>query len=416
MGQPAHSLRERRQAGKPYVLKPAMVIYLDHNATTPVDAGVLEAMLPYFSSVYGNPSSVHRYGRVVRAGLDRAREQVAALINAEPAQVIFTSGGTEANNLAVQGYTTGVAPAHLAISGIEHASVLEPARFLQASGWQVDVIPVDDCGRVTSDDFRATLTPATRLASVMMANNETGVLQDIGALSAIARQNGVIMHTDAVQALGKIPVDFKVSGVHMMSLSAHKLYGPKGVGALIVDKRLELRPLLHGGGQERGVRAGTENVAAIVGFGAAAQLALETLSERMRTLKTLRIYLEARLRELAGTIIFAAAAERLPNTVCIGVEGIDGETLLMQLASNGIAVSSGSACASASAEPSHVLTAMGVDAQTARSAIRISLGKDTTRESVDEFCRVLQKRSADLRGDIDFGLASTQRLSSIASR
>lgn len=385
-----------------------MPVYLDHNATTPLDPRVLEAMMPYLRDHHGNASSVHSYGRLARNAVDQAREQVAALVNAQSTQVVFTGCGTEANNLALKGVAARLTAGRVAVSAVEHASLLGPARALERQGWIIDAIAVDDQCRVSMASLSEALEDASsdvikaapQIVSVMMANNETGAIQDIPAISAQARRVGAIMHTDAVQAAGKIPVDFPASGAHLMSLSAHKLYGPKGVGALIVDKSLELEPLLHGGGHEMGRRGGTENVAGIVGFGAAAELALNELAVRSAHLRKLRDLLEAGLRELPGAVIFAERAERLPNTVLIGVPGIDGEALLMSLDRKGIAVSSGSACASGSGEPSHVLLAMGVDPELARRVIRISLGQGNTPEDV-------LRLTAALREQVDYLQAHT---------
>lgn len=369
-----------------------MPVYLDHNATTPLDARVLDAMLPYLREHYGNPSSLHLQGRTARAALDQAREQVAALVNAHPSQVVFTSGGTEANNYALKGVAAKLTPGRIAISAIEHSSLLGAAQALVAHGWQCDSIAVDEQCRVSRAALSMVLKSGPRLVSVMIVNNETGVIQDIAALSAQVRAAGAIMHTDAVQAAGKIAVDFPASGAHLMSLSAHKLYGPKGVGALIVDKALDLEPLLQGGGHEMERRAGTENVAGIVGFGAAALLAQQELASRTAHLKTLRDALEQRLRALPGVVVFAAQVLRIANTVLIGVPAIEGETLLMELDRHGIAVSSGSACASGSPDPSHVLLAMGVDPDAARRVIRISLGKDNTLADIDRLITVLNEQ------------------------
>ncbi len=394
-----------------------MSVYLDHNATTPLDARVLDAMLPYLREHYGNPTSVHFYGRTARAALDQAREQVAVLVNAHPSQVVFTSGGTEANNYALKGVAAKLSPGRIAISAIEHSSVLGAAQALVAQGWQCDSIAVDEqccvslaaLSDVLKGDSSGVIktTPPhrevqvsrkagcrerPRLVSVMMANNETGVIQDIVAISAQVRAAGAIMHTDAVQAAGKTAVDFHASGAHLMSLSAHKLYGPKGVGALIVDKALDLEPLLHGGGHEMERRAGTENVAGIVGFGAAAILVHEEWASRSAHLQTLRDTLEQRLHAMPGIVVFAAQAQRVANTVLIGVPAIEGETLLMELDRHGIAVSSGSACASGDTEPSHVLLAMGVDPDLARRVIRISLGKDNTLADIDRLIAVLSEQ------------------------
>jgi cysteine desulfurase len=369
------------------------MVYLDHNATTAIDARALDAMMPYLADSFGNPSSVHRYGRIARAAIDTAREQVAALVNAHPSQIIFTSGGTEANNLAIKGFTSAEEKGSIAYSAIEHASVYEVMHVLDQQGWNCISINVDSNGILDMDALDEALAKDVKLVSVIMANNETGVIQDVRQISERVRQAGAIMHTDAVQAAGKIEVDYKDSLVHMMSLSGHKIYGPKGIGALVVDKSLELMPMIHGGGHEKGMRSGTENVAAIVGFGAAAELAGSELQARTNHISTLREKLEHELHSMQKVEIYAESVERLANTVQIGIQGIDGEALLMNLDRKGIAVSSGSACASGKTEPSHVLTAMGVEPEQARNAIRVSLGKDNTEEDIDLFCRVLREQT-----------------------
>ncbi len=379
-----------------------MTVYLDHNATTPLDPRVLEAMLPYLSTEFGNPSSVHSFGRAARAALDTARQQVAALINAQASQVIFTSGGTEANNIALLGCCAALPVGRIAISAIEHDSVRVPARVLASRGWVVDTIAVDSAGRVSAQTLAAALHPDTRLASVMLANNESGVVQDLSALAATARTAGVIMHSDAVQAAGKIALEYQVGGAQLVSLSGHKIYGPKGVGALIVDKALDMQALVYGGSQEKALRPGTENVAGIVGFGAAAQIVLDELQTGSARQAELRSHLETKLRGIDGLVIFAADALRIPNTTQISVSGIDGEALLLQLDRAGFAVSSGSACAAGSHAPSHVMVAMGVAPDLARGALRISLGRSTTREQLDDFCQ-------GLRAAIDQFRSSTVR-------
>lgn len=376
-------------------------VYLDHNATTPLDPRVLEAMLPYLGGEFGNPSSVHAYGRAARAALDTAREQVAVLVNAQASQVVFTSGGTEANNLALRGAAAVLPVGRIAVSAIEHDSVRAPAKRLARGGWQLDLVGVNRNGQVTPDTLRAAMQADTRLVSIMLANNESGVVQDIASLAGQARSNGAIVHTDAVQAAGKIAVDFSVCGAHLMSVSAHKLYGPKGVGALIVDKTLELQSLVNGGSQERGIRPGTENVAGIVGFGAAAEIAQVELQDGAMRQAALRDHLEAALRAVSGLVIFGSDAVRVPNTLQISVAGIEGETLLMQLDRAGFAVSSGSACAAGHNDPSPVLIAMGVAPVVARGALRISLGRRTTRQEVDEFARVFRDCVAQLRCSIE---------------
>ncbi|MHB1241670.1 MAG: cysteine desulfurase [Chromatiales bacterium 21-64-14] len=366
-----------------------MAVYLDYNATTPLDPRVAEAMGPYLTGPPGNPSSAHRFGRAARAALDQARAQVAALVGAQPEQVVFTSGGTEANNLALKGAAATLESGRIAVSEVEHASVLAPANTLGRRGWGIDPIAPDAAGRIVPAAVRQVLTGTTRLVSVMSANNETGVLQALAPLAALVREAGAWMHTDAVQAAGKVPVDFAASGVHLMSLSAHKIGGPVGVGALVVDRTVDLAPLLEGGGQEHGLRGGTENVVGIVGFGAAAALAGAGLETYGVHLRGLRDQLERGLAEWRQAVVFGQGAERLPNTVQFALPGIAGETLLLELDRRGVAVSSGSACHTGRAEPSHVLVAMGVPAELAHCAVRVSFGRDSTAADVDALLSAL---------------------------
>ena len=328
----------------------------------------------------------------MRAAIDEAREQVAMLVHAHPSQVVFTSGGTEANNLALKGMMFVNQPGRLAVSAIEHASLLEPAYAMTRHGWHLDLIAVDEQGRVTAEAIRAVLKDHTRLVSVMAANNETGVIQDIVALAAVVRESRAMLHVDAAQAVGKMAVDFASAGAQLMTLSAHKIYGPKGVGALIRDRSLELEPLLHGGSHEYGLRGGTEHVAGIVGFGKAAELAHQELAVRSRHVLALRRRLEACIRTVLPEImIVAEQVERLSNTVMLAVPGMEGETLLMNLDQAGIAVSSGSACHSGSGEPSHVLTAMGYEPAIAKGALRVSFGLGNSREDVQAVAKALQE-------------------------
>ncbi|MEW5756051.1 MAG: cysteine desulfurase family protein [Pseudomonadota bacterium] len=372
-------------------------VYLDHNATTPCDERVVEAMMPYFSRDYGNASSQHLLGRHARAAIDQAREQVAELVSAHPTQVVFTSGGTEANNMIIAGQNPAAGVGRMAVSAIEHASLLAPARQMARYGWTVEMVPVDQCGRLDVEEYQAALQRQPRLVSVMLANNETGVIQDVASLARLAREAGVIFHTDAVQALGKVEVDFPALGAHLMTLSSHKIYGPKGCGALVIDKAVDLSPLLCGGGQEKGRRAGTENVAAIVGFGKAAEIAKRELAERNAQLLRLRNGLEQGLQRLPGVTLFSSAPNRLPNTVFFAVEKIDGETLMMNLDAAGFALSSGSACESGSGKPSHVLRAMGFADDSAQGAIRVSFGKDNSEQDVDDFLTALGAQIDSLR-------------------
>ncbi|MFZ5511811.1 MAG: cysteine desulfurase family protein [Pseudomonadota bacterium] len=362
--------------------------YLDHNATTPLDARVLEAMLPYLRERFGNASSRHEYGRAARAAVDEARQRVAAAVGAHPTEVIFTSGGSEANNLFLKGAAACLRPGLVAVSAVEHPCVREPARDLERAGWRMHEIAVDGEGRVDAADFAATLAQRPALVSVMAANNETGVLQDIPALARQARAAGVWFHSDAVQALGKIRLDFRALGVHALTLSSHKIYGPKGAGALVLDKRVELRALISGGGQERNLRSGTENVAALVGFGVACELAVARLEQDAARLRALRGQVEQGLAAL-GARIFSGGAERLPNTIFFSLPGLDGETLVAKLDRAGFAVASGSACSSTSPEPSHTLLAMGVAPDVARGAVRISLGRDNDETQVAQFLAAL---------------------------
>ncbi len=375
-----------------------MTVYLDHNATTPLDREVLRSMQPYLEDHFGNPSSRHHLGRVARAAVEQARAQVADLVGAHPSQVVFTSGATEANNLAIKGVAVAArTPGHIAIGATEHPSVRGAAESLRGRGWRIEAVAVDDQGRLREESLQDALRTDTVLVSLMWANNETGTLQDIAGLSRWVGRHGALLHTDAAQAAGKVAIDFAASGAQLMSLSAHKLYGPKGIGALIVDKAVELEPLLHGGAQEKHRRAGTENVAAVVGFGVAAGLAKQRLAERAVHAHSLRKRLESGLRAIGGVEIFSALAERLPNTTCAAVPGIDGETLLMSLDKAGMAVSSGSACADGSHEPSPVLLAMGVAPELARSTIRISLGPENTDADIDAFLAAVAAQLAELR-------------------
>ncbi len=362
------------------------MIYFDHNATTPLDERVVEAMLPYLTAFYGNPSSLYRMGRVVRSAIDTAREQVAALVDVQTSQIIFTSGGTEANNLALSQVQKDVL---IATSAIEHPSIND---FSNQWHNRHISIPVDNNGLVNMAAISEFVQQANKpgLVSVMLANNETGAIQNIEELADLLKSEQVLLHTDAVQAIGKIPVSFPKLSVDLMSLSSHKIYGPKGSGALVINKKLAITPQLIGGGQENGWRAGTENVAAIVGFGKAAELALADLALRSEHCLNLRLQLEEGLKTIANVTIFSEQVDRLPNTTQFSVQGIDGEMLLMQLDRKNIAVSSGSACASSGGKASTVLTAMGVANQTAKGAIRVSLGKDNTAEEVKQFITVLK--------------------------
>jgi cysteine desulfurase len=374
--------------------------YLDHNATTPLDPAVLAAMLPWLESQYGNASSRHEFGRAARRAIDEARQQVAAAVNAHPTEVVFTSGGSEANNLFIKGAAASLKPGLLAVSAIEHPCVLKPAAQLARQGWQIRELAVDGSGRLDLADYAEALQGRPKLISVMTANNETGVVQDIPALASAAKESGGWFHTDAVQALGKLAIDFRAlnaAGVHAMTLSAHKACGPKGAAALVLDKRVEVQPLIAGGGHERGLRSGTENVPAIVGFGIAAELAAQRVAELPARLRAMQAKLETGLA-LLGARIFASEADRLPNTSYFAFPDIDGETLVGKLDREGFAVASGAACSSANPEPSHVLRAMGVAPEIARGAVRVSLGADNTEAEIEQFINALQVTVGRLHG------------------
>ncbi len=370
------------------------MIYFDHNATTPLDPRVREAMQPYLDRFYGNPSGLYRLGRLCRSAVDTAREQVAALVGADPASIVFTSGGTEANNMALKGLPVTAERPLLLTGATEHPSVSEPAAFLANHGVAHQCIPVDEQGLPDVAFVRDIDAARLHGVSLMLANNETGVIHPVAELAGIVRHKSGWCHCDAVQAVGKIHVDFKALGVDLMTISSHKLYGPKGVGALVIDRGVALSPLLHGGGQENGLRGGTESVAGIVGFGKAAELARIEQADRTRHLLSLRQQLESGLMELPGCRIFAAEAPRLPNTVQFAIAGYDGETLVMALDRKSIAVSSGSACASGAGEPSPVLTAMGIPAAVARGAVRISLGSGNTVDEIRHLLDALQTFSS----------------------
>jgi cysteine desulfurase len=366
------------------------MVYLDHNATTPLDPRVLEAMLPYLGRFYGNPSALHRLGRLSRGAIDRAREQVGALVAVRPEQVIFTSGGTEASNLALWGLSQRFSTARLLSGQTEHPCVAEPLEALaRARGWTLDYLPITPGGQhgLPSDEI---FSKGPVIAALMLANNETGVIEHPQALGERLRAQGGLLHVDGVQAAGKIPLDFAGTGAHSLTLSAHKIRGPKGVGALILDPEVRISPITWGGGQERGLRPGTENVAGIVGFGIAAELAKHELDVRAAHLLSLRHQLEWGLSELSGVTFHAAESPRLPNTIQFSFEGWDGEALVMALDREGFQLSSGSACASGGNEPSPVLMAMGVAADLARGAIRVSLGVENTAPEIDSFLKALK--------------------------
>lgn len=359
-------------------------VYLDNNASTPLDPRVLEAMLPALNEHFGNPSSTHAFGQRARALVDEARGQVAALVGAQPSEVVFTGSGSEADNLALRGVALAARGVRrkLLYAATEHHAVVNCAKALAEEGWPVASVRVGEQGLIDLDDLRAKLDEQTALVAVMLANNETGVVQPLHQVVALGRKAGALVHCDAVQAAGKLPVDFVALGVDLLALSAHKLYGPKGVGALVVKRGTPLRALVRGGSQERNRRAGTENVAAIVGFGCAATLARAEREADAVRLGALRDRLQAQLLELPEARVNGGAA-RVPNTLSVSFLGADAESLLMALDLAGVAVSTGAACAAGAIEPSHVLRAMGLPMSRVQGSLRFSLGRFNSEADVD---------------------------------
>ncbi|CAN1491762.1 NifS Cysteine sulfinate desulfinase/cysteine desulfurase and related enzymes [Methylophilaceae bacterium] len=371
-------------------------IYFDHNATTQLDSRVLDAMLPWLQQQTGNPTSRHGFGRSARDAIEHARTQVAQACGAYANQVIFTGSGTEANNFAIKGMAVSQPASQILTSAIEHPCVSRPALAMQTLGYTSQKIAVDNQGKVDLVQFKNQLKTPTGLVSVMLANNETGVVQDIADIAQLARASGALMHTDAVQALGKIDVNFTDLNVHAMTVSSHKIHGPQGAAALILDKRVDIQPLLEGGGQERGLRSGTENVAAIVGFGLACELAANNVASYQAHTQALRDQFEQGLAALKVSI-FGNQVARLSNTSFFAVNDIEGETLVMALDRQGYAVASGSACSSDSTEPSHVLLAMGIHADVARGAVRVSFSAKNTAQQVADFLAILNNEINKLK-------------------
>jgi cysteine desulfurase len=376
-------------------------IYLDHNATTPLAPPVLERMARLLGQEFGNPSSVHYFGQRAKAEMDEARSAVAMLIGGDPSEVVFTSGGTESDNLAIRGIaealeTTG--RRHLIASSIEHEAVLNTFKALARRGWRTTLLPVGESGVVSVETLRSALDADTALVSIMHANNEIGTVQPVAELAQIARERGAIFHTDAVQSAGKVPVNVRALGVDLLSLSAHKLYGPKGVGALWIRRGLRLLPLMGGGKQERNRRAGTENVAGVAGMGVAADIARAKMASEAARLAALRDRLEQGVTlGVSGTTVNGGASVRVPNTTNISFDRIEAESLLIALDLEGVAVSTGSACSSGTLEPSHVLRAMGLSAHRTQNSIRFSLGAANTEAEIDHIIAVLPRVVERLR-------------------
>ena len=368
-------------------------IYLDHNATTPVDSEVAEAMRPYFCENFGNSSSVHQFGRDAKVSLETAREKIAAFINCEPSELFFTSGGTESDNIAVLGtaFQWQTKKNHVIVGSSEHHAVLEPAEWLHHKhGFAFDKLSVDREGRVSANTLKWLITDQTSLVSVMHANNETGTIQELNELTSVCREKNILFHTDAVQSIGKIPVDVKKLGVDMLSLTGHKIYGPKGAGALFIRQGIKISPLFYGGSHEKKRRPGTENIACIVGLAKALEIAGKKMEDDAQRLGSLADYfIDTVASRIPHTSINSPRNNRIPQTINLSFAGAEGESIVLSLDMEGIAVSSGSACTSGATEPSHVLVAMGIDRIVAQGAVRFSLGRSTTKDQIERVLNVL---------------------------
>jgi cysteine desulfurase len=373
-------------------------VYLDHNATTPVHPEVLGAMLPYFSEIFGNPSSIHAQGRAAREAVDAARERAAGFLGATPAEIVFTSGGTESDNLALKGLAGARGRGHLITSRIEHHAVLRTGEALEAQGFTVTYLPVDEAGRVDPDDVKRAIRPETFAVSIMHANSEVGTLQPVAAIGALAREHGIPFHVDAVQTFGKVPVDVHAWGIDALSFSGHKIYGPKGVAGLYVRKGTRMVAVQHGGEHERRRRAGTENVAGLVGLGRAVEVRAREMAEEAERLRALRERLWDGIRAaIPDARLNGHPAERLPGTANIAFRHVESEAIVLGLDLRGIAVSAGSACTAGSVEPSYVLMAMGLPVDWAMGAVRFSLGRTTSAEDVDYVVECLEPLVRKLR-------------------
>ena len=375
-------------------------IYMDNAATTAVSPEVLQAMLPYFCDIYGNPSSIHSTGRDARRAVDAARKQVAAAIGAQPSEIYFTAGGSESDNWAIKGtaFAKRAKGNHIITTSIEHHAVLHTCQWLEKQGFEVTYLPVDEVGRVRVEDVEKAITDKTILISIMAANNEIGTLEPIAEIGKLAHSKGILFHTDAVQAIGAIPIDVNAMNIDMLSMSGHKFHGPKGIGVLYIRKGVRPDIFMHGGAQERGQRAGTENLAGIVGIGKAIELATQNLEANAARMSHLRDKLiDGILAEIPDVRLNGPREGRLPNNVNVSIRYIEGEAMLLRLDLAGIAGSSGSACTSGSLDPSHVLLAIGLPHEIAHGSLRLSLGTDTTEADVDEVLRVLPGIVKDLR-------------------
>ena len=374
------------------------MIYLDNAASTPVHEKVIEEMLPYFKEQYGNPSSIHRHGRVANTAIQNARKRVATLINADSNEILLTSGGTESNNTAIYGIASQSKGKHIITSSIEHDAILEPCRHLEKEGYRITFLPVDKHGMINPEDLKKEISDDTCLISIMYANNEVGTIQPIKEISHIAREKNIIFHTDAVQAVGKTLIDVKELGIDLLSISSHKINGPKGVGALYIKNGVKISPLMLGGGQEKGLRSGTENVASVVGFGIACKLANENINTNMEHFKKLTNRLISRvLSEISSTTINGHSDMRIPNNAHFTFLGVSGEDLIIKLDENKISASTGSACSVKIQKASHVLKAMGFSHEQVTGSLRLTVGITNTEQEIDETVEVLKKVVQELR-------------------
>ena len=374
------------------------MIYLDNAASTQIHDDVLDSMLPYLKEQYGNPSSIHRYGRLTRKAIHKARKQIASLINADPAEILITSGGTESNNTALVGISSQFPDSQIITSSIEHDAILEPCKKLNSKGFQVDYLPVDKSGMINIEDLKNMISKKTSLVSVMFGNNEVGTIQPISEITKICHENNVFFHTDAVQAVGKLPVDVKKLDVDLLSISSHKLYGPKGVGALYIKDGVKIYPMILGGGQEFRLRSGTENVASIVGFGQACEIAQNHLIENISLIKKLQTLLVKRVLDEIPEVTFNGHSEyRLSNNAHFTFLGVSGEDLIIKLDEYGVAASTGSACSVNTQKASHVLESMGFSLEQITGSLRLTVGIFNTENEINKTVDILKKVVEELR-------------------
>jgi cysteine desulfurase len=374
------------------------LIYLDNAASTPVHEQVFHEMIPFLQDQFGNPSSIHRYGRFAQRAIQNARKQIAHLINSEPNEILLTSGGTESNNTALFGLAHAAKGNHIVTSSIEHEAILEPCKKLEKEGFEITYIPVDNSGLVNSKDIEKSITPETCLVSIMFANNEVGTIQPIQEISKICHDKQIVFHTDAVQAVGKVKLDVKELGIDMLSISSHKINGPKGVGALYIKKGIKIIPFIFGGGQENGMRSGTENVASIVGFGKACQLAQENMKQNILHLQNIRNNLIAKvMKEIPLVTLNGHSDQRIANNAHFTFLGVNGEDLIIKLDENGIAASTGSACSVRVQKESHVLKAMGFSHDQIAGSLRLTVGISNTDSEIEKTVEILKKVVKELR-------------------